>query len=116
MALEVGTAAKRAGVAGRCGPGVRSDLQVGIEAREQGGIAIEIESRVKQYYGDSIKRQAEDVLEALDITHAHVSIHDEGALPFVIAARIESAAAAAWTGWPRALFAGPASGAQVFSA
>ena len=95
MALEVGTAAKRAGVAGRCGPGVRSDLQVRVEAREQGGIAIEIESRVKQYYGDSIKRQAEDVLEALDITHAHVSIHDEGALPFVIAARIESAAAAA---------------------
>ncbi|HVN21994.1 MAG TPA: aldolase/citrate lyase family protein, partial [Dongiaceae bacterium] len=86
------------GVAGHCGPEVRSDLQVRLEARHSGGLDIEIESRVKTYYGDSIRRQAEEVLEALGVRHARVEIHDEGALPFVIAARIEAAARRAGLG------------------
>ncbi len=57
-----------------------------------------IESRVKSYYGDAIYRQAEEVLEALGVGHARVVIHDEGALPFVIAARIECAARRAGLG------------------
>ncbi len=81
----------RTGTAGHCGPDVRSDLQVRIETRETGGILIEIESRVKTYYGDAIRRQTEEVLEALGVRHACVEIHDEGALPFVIAARVEAA-------------------------
>jgi citrate lyase subunit beta/citryl-CoA lyase len=80
-----------AGEAGHWGPDIRSDLHVRIEPRERGGIAVELESRVKPYYGDSIRRQAEEVLEALGVRHAAVQIHDEGALPFVIAARIEAA-------------------------
>ncbi|HTZ81984.1 MAG TPA: aldolase/citrate lyase family protein [Candidatus Acidoferrales bacterium] len=81
----------RTGTAGHYGPDVRSDLQVRIEIHERGGIDVDIESRVKTYYGESIRRQAEEVLEALGVRHAHVEIHDEGALPFVIAARIEAA-------------------------
>lgn len=81
----------RTGEAGHSGPEIRSDLQVRIEPRERGGIEIELESRLKPYYGDSIRRQAEEVLEALGVRHARVEIHDEGALPFVIAARIEAA-------------------------
>jgi len=81
----------RTGEAGHSGAEIRSDLHVRIEPRERGGIAIELESRVKPYYGDSIRRQAEEVLEALGVRHAQVQIHDEGALPFVIAARIEAA-------------------------
>lgn len=81
----------RIGEAGHSGPEIRSDLHVRIEPRERGGIAIELESRVKPYYGDSIRRQAEEVLEALGVRHAQVQIHDEGALPFVIAARLEAA-------------------------
>ena len=80
-----------AGEAGHSGPEVRSDLHVRIEPRERGGIAVELESRVKPYYGESIRRQAEEVLEALGVRHAQVHVHDEGALPFVIAARIEAA-------------------------
>ncbi|HTT18486.1 MAG TPA: aldolase/citrate lyase family protein [Candidatus Sulfotelmatobacter sp.] len=80
------------GVAGHCGPDVRSDLQVRIEPRERDGVEIKIESRVDAYYGDSIRRQTEEVLEALAVRHASVEIHDEGALPFVIAARIEATA------------------------
>lgn len=79
------------GEAGHWGAEIRSDLHVRIEPREHGGIEIELESRVKPYYGDSIRRQAEEVLEALGVRHAVVQIHDEGALPFVIAARIEAA-------------------------
>jgi citrate lyase subunit beta / citryl-CoA lyase len=81
----------RSGEAGHSGADIRSDLHVRIEPRERGGIAVELESRVKPYYGESIRRQAEEVLEALGVRHAQVHIHDEGALPFVIAARIEAA-------------------------
>ena len=88
----------QAGEAGHCGVEIRSDLQVRIEPRERGGLEIEIESRVEVYYGDRIRRQAEEVLEALGVRHAHVEIHDEGALPFVIAARIEAAARRAGLG------------------
>lgn len=80
-----------AGEAGHSGPEVRSDLRVRIEVRETGGIQIELESRVKPYYGELIRRQAEEVLEALGLRSAFVQIQDEGALPFVISARIEAA-------------------------
>jgi citrate lyase subunit beta / citryl-CoA lyase len=92
------SAAVRVGEAGHCGPEIRSDVHVRIEARERGGIEIELESRVEPYYGDSIRHQAEDVLETLGVRHAQVQIHDEGALPFVIAARIEAAARRAGLG------------------
>jgi len=81
----------RIGEAGHCGAEVRSDVQVRIEPRDASGISIDIQSRVQPYYGDSIRRQTEEVLEALGIRHAQVEIRDEGALPFVIAARIEAA-------------------------
>ncbi len=77
--------------AGHWGKDVRSDLHVAIEARDGGGVEITLESRVAPYYGDSIRAQARDVLESLGVKHARVAIHDEGALPFVIAARIETA-------------------------
>ena len=79
------------GEAGHWGEAIRSDVHVRIEPRERGGIDIDLESRVKPYYGDSIRRQTEEVLEALGVRHARVEIHDEGALPFVTAARIEAA-------------------------
>lgn len=81
----------RTGTAGHYGPDVRSDLQVRIEIHDTGGVVVEIDSRVKTYYGEAIRRQAEEVLEALGVRHARAEIHDEGALPFVVAARIEAA-------------------------
>jgi citrate lyase subunit beta/citryl-CoA lyase len=83
---------RQLGVAGHCGPEVRSDVQVQIEPRESGGIAIDLASRVLPYYGNSIRKQTEQLLEDLGVKHAQVNIRDEGALPFVIAARIEAAA------------------------
>jgi citrate lyase subunit beta / citryl-CoA lyase len=98
MSFKIETATVRAGEAGQTGPGIRSDLRVRIEPRDEDGIQVELESRVKAYYGDAIRQQAEHALELLGIVHARVSIHDEGALPFVIAARIEAAARRAGLG------------------
>ncbi len=81
----------RIGEAGHSGTEIRSDLHVRVELGDTGGIDIHLESRVQPYYGDSIRRQAEEVLEALGVRHAGVQIRDEGALPFVISARIEAA-------------------------
>jgi citrate lyase subunit beta / citryl-CoA lyase len=79
------------GQAGRAGGDVRSDLRVSFEERARGGVEIELQSRVALYYGDAIRQQARDVLRALGVEHAYVEIVDEGALPFVIAARVEAA-------------------------
>jgi len=81
----------RRGEAGRAGGDVRSDVRVTVEERASGGIEIDLQSRVALYYGDDIYRQVRDVMCTLGVGHACVSMADEGALPFVIAARIEAA-------------------------
>ena len=89
------------GEAGHCGRDVRSDLHVAIEARDSAGLEITMQSRVAPYYGDSILAQARQVLEVFGIKHARVEIRDEGALPFTISARIETAARRAGLGLGR---------------
>jgi len=83
--------AKQTSAAGRQGDDVRGDLHVAFEPRGSGGITIDLESRVAPYFGDAILAQVADVLKQLKIAHAHFAINDAGALPFVIAARIEGA-------------------------
>src|SRR5207302_5928116 len=84
--------AMRVGEAGQWGENIRSDTHVWVEPRERGLVDIVLESRVKPYYGDAILAQARQVLSVLKVGHAQVVTHDEGALPFVISARIEAAA------------------------
>jgi citrate lyase subunit beta / citryl-CoA lyase len=84
-------ASVRRGEAGRAGKDVRSDLRVIFEERNAGGIEVELQSRVDLYYGEAIRIQATSVLHALGVSHAYVQIVDEGALPFVIDARVEAA-------------------------
>ena len=84
--------------AGRSGPEVRSDCRVSLEARGSGGLEIEIQSKVAAYYGEQIRTQAAEVLRGLGVEHARVSIEDAGALPFVLAARIEAAVRRAGVG------------------
>jgi citrate lyase subunit beta / citryl-CoA lyase len=91
----------KAAEAGHWGKDIRSDLHVAIEPQGDGGIEIALQSRVGFCYGDSILQQSREVLEALEVTHARVCIHDEGALPFVIAARIETAVKRAGLGHGR---------------
>jgi citrate lyase subunit beta/citryl-CoA lyase len=82
----------RSAEAGHWGKEVRSDVHVAFEARDSGGVEISLESRVAPYYGTAILEQTREVLGELGVKHARVAIHDEGALPFIIAARIEAAA------------------------
>ena len=91
LPISAGTSATRRGDAGRAGGDVRSDLHVAFEPRPSGGIEIVLRSRVELYYGDVIRQQVRDLLRSLGIEHAFLEIVDEGALPFVIAARIEAA-------------------------
>src|SRR5271165_3328869 len=79
------------GEAGRAGGDVRSDVRVALEGRSSGGIEIDLQSRVALYYEENIRQQVRELLRTLGVEHAHVSVVDEGALPFVIAARIEAA-------------------------
>lgn len=91
MSSSVEPKSGRSAEAGHWGKDVRSDLHVAFESRDSGGVEVSLESRVAAYYGSAILDQARQVLEELDIKNARVTIHDEGALPFVIAARIEAA-------------------------
>ena len=76
--------------AGNKGKGIRSDCFVTMEITQSGGIDINLESKVKAIYGDDILRQIAEMLKYFDIRHAKVSMEDTGALPFVIAARLEA--------------------------
>ena len=91
MSSAVETTPPRSAEAGHWGAEIRSDVHVAFAARDSGGVEISLESRVAAYYGSAILEQTREVLSELGVKHAGVTIHDEGALPFVIAARIEAA-------------------------
>jgi len=77
--------------AGNSGTKVRSDCEVTVEIRSRGGITIDLTSKVKALYGESIQNLCREVFSFFRIKHAAITINDSGALPFVIAARIEAA-------------------------
>jgi citrate lyase subunit beta/citryl-CoA lyase len=77
--------------AGNAGPKVRSDCEITLELKERIGIEIDLTSKVKALYGDSITSLCREVLTFFKIRNAKMTVIDSGALPFVIAARIEAA-------------------------
>jgi citrate lyase subunit beta/citryl-CoA lyase len=77
--------------AGRKGKDIRSDLFVSIEAKKSGGLELDIKSKVSAFYGASIRDTVSSVLRAFGVRHARVEVEDTGGLPFVIAARVETA-------------------------
>jgi citrate lyase subunit beta/citryl-CoA lyase len=82
---------KSLAVTGNSGPKVRSDCEIALELKSTGGINIDLASKVKVLYGESIKKQVNELLDFFGVKHASVKINDSGALPFVISARLESA-------------------------
>jgi len=82
---------KKIAVTGYSGPKVRSDCEVTLELRIKGGITIDLTSKVRVLYGESIKSLCREMMDFFRIRHAKITINDTGALPFVIAARIEAA-------------------------
>jgi len=83
--------ATRAAEAGRRGDDVRSDCWVRVERTSSGGIDLTLRSKVESMYGDSIRALVGDVLHELGVSDAVVEMEDAGALPFVLAARLEAA-------------------------
>ncbi|MCD6205324.1 MAG: HpcH/HpaI aldolase/citrate lyase family protein [Candidatus Marinimicrobia bacterium] len=77
--------------AGNCGPDVRSDCQVEIELTEAGGIQLNINSKVDTLFGQVNRALIAEILDYFKIENASVTLEDSGALPFVIAARLEAA-------------------------
>jgi len=79
------------GIAGNKGKGVSSDAEVEFQSTAEGGIDIQIESKVKALYGTRIQKLTEEILDFFQIKNAIVKIADTGALDFVLAARLEAA-------------------------
>ena len=66
-----------------------SDVFVTLEPHD--GLQIDIDSVVKNQFGEEILRTVEDVLRELNVRNAKLSIVDRGALDCVIRARVETA-------------------------
>lgn len=79
------------GEAGRRGADVRSDCWISIEPTDSGGISLDSKSKVEVMYGASVRSTVEDGLKFFGIKNARVQVEDQGALPFVIMARLETA-------------------------
>jgi citrate lyase subunit beta/citryl-CoA lyase len=82
---------KSTAIAGNSGPKIRSDCEIVLELKTEGGKSIDLTSKVKVLYGESIKKLVVEILDFFGVKNAHIKITDSGALPFVIAARMESA-------------------------
>ena len=66
-----------------------SDVFVTLEPAD--GLEIDIDSVVKEQFGQAIQATVEDVLRDLDVHAARLTITDRGALDCVIRARVETA-------------------------
>ena len=93
----------RRGEAGSRGAGVRSDCWISVELRDGGGLELTVASKVASMYGERIRAQVADGCRALGLEHARVEVDDQGAVPFVLAARLECAARRADPGLAGAL-------------
>jgi citrate lyase subunit beta / citryl-CoA lyase len=77
--------------AGKRGESVRSDCYFEIELKNSGGIKINIKSKVNSMYGESINELIVVMSNFFELTNAKILLEDNGALPFVLAARFELA-------------------------
>lgn len=76
---------------GNKGKGVRSDCSVTLEITESGGIQLQVDSKVKAIYGKQIEKLSLDILAFYEMKNVSLLVEDSGALPFVLAARLEAA-------------------------
>lgn len=77
-------------MAGNMGKKVRSDCHIELELTNSGGQQITSISKVEVMYGKANRKLILEILDFYEIQHAGVILNDSGALPFVIAARLEA--------------------------
>ncbi len=75
---------------GNRGDGIRSDCFISLAVHSDQGISIDLKSKVRSLYGESILDLCRQILNFFGIEHASLEIDDRGALPFTIAARLEA--------------------------
>ncbi len=73
-----------------CGTLLSNDCLVAIEPGD-GHITIQIESIVKDAFGDQIEKVIKEKLAEMEVTSCRVKIDDKGALDYTIKARVEVA-------------------------
>ncbi len=88
----------RVAEAGQQGESIRSDCWVRVEPRADGGLELRVRSKVDAMYGMAIRTTCRTVLEALGVKDITVTLEDEGALDYVISARLEAAVKRAGVG------------------
>ena len=76
---------------GNRGDAVRSDCYIAISDNSGADNQIMLKSKVKTLYGASIKELCLNILDFYGVENVLVEVNDSGALPFVIAARLEAA-------------------------
>jgi citrate lyase subunit beta / citryl-CoA lyase len=69
---------------------LESDCFITYEPTSSGGINLNVKSKVEVLYGSAIKRLCNDCLSEFGIHNCNLTIEDGGALPFVMAARLEA--------------------------
>ncbi|MCD6366400.1 MAG: hypothetical protein J7L46_02550, partial [Bacteroidales bacterium] len=77
--------------AGNKGQKVRSDCVITVTKTNDKQVKIDLTSKVEPMYGESIRQQVLEQIDFYGIRSVHINIEDAGALPFVIAARLEAA-------------------------
>ena len=78
-------------IAGNRGNSIRSDCYVELELTKKNGIQIDLQSKVKTLFGDSIIDLCKRELKFFGIKNCMIKIEDSGALDYILAARIEAA-------------------------
>lgn len=69
----------------------KSDCEVILEKTDNSAVNLTVYSKVERLYGRSIRALAQSMLSFYSIKGVSVTIHDNGALDFVLAARLEAA-------------------------
>ncbi len=62
-----------------------------VTVKKSEGITIEIDSVVKEQFGEQIHKVALETLSSLNMSNIHLYIKDKGALDYTIIARIKTA-------------------------
>lgn len=83
--------AAKSASAGARGSDVRSDAWISVTKTSSGGPVVKVKSKVAALYGESIEEMMHDGLAHFGFKHAVVEVEDQGALPFVLMARLEAA-------------------------
>ena len=78
-------------VCGKQGDKIRSDCYCEITLNDSGKLDISIKSKVEVMYGKTISKMIKEICDFYNLASANVYVEDYGALPFVLAARMEGA-------------------------